>query len=452
MAINRTNYEAYLIDYLEGNLSATDQNMVRAFLLSNPDIQEEMDGLSQTVLPSMEDELENRHTLYWNNELDSTTVLMLEAMDGPISTEQQAQLDSVLLDETARKTYQLLCSTVLKPNDDSFPLKEALRIQTVLNYASVEMADTPILSPVLMPYEAKDALLMPAEVDFNDPQMVAAALAEGDAAPPEAVQRVSSLAQLDELVGSLKSMRLQSRAVTFDDKKSLKRKETKVIVFAPLVKRALAVAAVLVFGLTIWCPWETELKLATTVASIQEEAQNIANDSLNAPQAGSISAHEANAFEQAQTTPGNEVKREVMLVIPNDNSVVERISPKDSKEVEQNKKVLPIITEELQDEMAEQKPEASPVLNNSTPSSKGKDVFKPHTGEPVTLLAFIGDKLEDKFEQSPIYSYIERKKQQVFGSTDGGESLRYERVSKADRIKQKLVLWGIEIERSKRKR
>jgi hypothetical protein len=452
MAINRTNYEAYLIDYLEGNLSAGDQNMVQAFLLSNPDIQEELDGLSQTVLPPMDDVLDNKQDLYWNDEIDSVTVLMLEAIDGPLSSEKQAQLDVFLLEETARRTYQLLRTAVLKPSNDSFPTKDSLRIPAELSNTTMETLDTPVLLPVFLAYESKDGLHMPAEVDFNDPHMVAAALAEGDTVTNDAVNKVRAIAPLDELVEALKNMRLQPRAEAFGNKKSLKRKETKVIVFTPMVKRALAIAAVFVLGITIWRPWETEPIQTTIVANVQENAPTSADDSLSASSSASNPDQKQVASEHAQPTPRNVNKRKVMPIAPNDHSVAGHTDLKDIKKDEPQKEELPLIDLKPEEEMAEQKPIVAPVPNSAAPGPKSGDAFKPNAGQPVTLLAFIGDKLEDRFEQSPIYSYIERKKQQVFGTADGEESLRYERVSKADRIKQKLVLWGIEIERNKRKR
>ena len=50
MSINRDNYEAYLLDLLEGNLSAEDQQKVHDFLLLNPDCAQEIDELEPWIL------------------------------------------------------------------------------------------------------------------------------------------------------------------------------------------------------------------------------------------------------------------------------------------------------------------------------------------------------------------------------------------------------------------
>ncbi len=54
MAINRLNYEAYAIDFLEGNLSAPMRKEMEAFLLKNPDIKKELEGLTIYILPEEE--------------------------------------------------------------------------------------------------------------------------------------------------------------------------------------------------------------------------------------------------------------------------------------------------------------------------------------------------------------------------------------------------------------
>jgi len=50
MSINRDNYEAYLLDLLEGNLSAEDQQKVHDFLLLNPDCAQEINELEPWIL------------------------------------------------------------------------------------------------------------------------------------------------------------------------------------------------------------------------------------------------------------------------------------------------------------------------------------------------------------------------------------------------------------------
>jgi len=43
MNINRSNYEAYLLDWMEGNLTVELQQELKAFLAANPDLQVDLE-------------------------------------------------------------------------------------------------------------------------------------------------------------------------------------------------------------------------------------------------------------------------------------------------------------------------------------------------------------------------------------------------------------------------
>ena len=47
MKIDRSNYEAYMIDYLEGKLGEEDRRMVEDFLSAHPDIAEEIEQIGE---------------------------------------------------------------------------------------------------------------------------------------------------------------------------------------------------------------------------------------------------------------------------------------------------------------------------------------------------------------------------------------------------------------------
>lgn len=85
-------------------------------------------------------------------------------------------------------------------------------------------------------------------------------------------------------------------------------------------------------------------------------------------------------------------------------------------------------------------------------SSQLKAIPEAATEEPVSLIGFIGNKLEDRMEQSPVYAFFDKKKKEIFESKDQKEPIRYQRISTVDGVKHKLVLWGIEFQRNKRKK
>jgi len=54
MTINKNNYEAYIIDYLEGNLTPALSEELHAFLAENPDIRNDMEDILDYTLPIIE--------------------------------------------------------------------------------------------------------------------------------------------------------------------------------------------------------------------------------------------------------------------------------------------------------------------------------------------------------------------------------------------------------------
>lgn len=63
MRINRDNYESYLIDYAEGNLSSKMKYEVKQFLLLHPDIQEEFDMFNSELLEKSNITFSDKETL-----------------------------------------------------------------------------------------------------------------------------------------------------------------------------------------------------------------------------------------------------------------------------------------------------------------------------------------------------------------------------------------------------
>ena len=55
MKIDRSNYEIWLIDWLDGNLSGTDIEELQLFLKKNPDLNDEVEELNTVRLSSLTD-------------------------------------------------------------------------------------------------------------------------------------------------------------------------------------------------------------------------------------------------------------------------------------------------------------------------------------------------------------------------------------------------------------
>jgi hypothetical protein len=63
MKITKHTYEAYFIDYTEGNLSEADKQELLLFLEQNPDLKEELEAYEAIILPAIEDNFADKDKL-----------------------------------------------------------------------------------------------------------------------------------------------------------------------------------------------------------------------------------------------------------------------------------------------------------------------------------------------------------------------------------------------------
>lgn len=88
MDINKNNYEAWLLDLIEGNLSAKESHKLRDFLLLNPDCAADLDDSTPLVLEAEEisfsgkadlhKEIPGPHSTYTDRNFDLFSIAMLE--------------------------------------------------------------------------------------------------------------------------------------------------------------------------------------------------------------------------------------------------------------------------------------------------------------------------------------------------------------------------------------
>ncbi|MES2689500.1 MAG: hypothetical protein V4658_03805, partial [Bacteroidota bacterium] len=97
MKLNRTTYEIYLIDYLDGKLDAVEVSELLLFLEQNPDLKEEFDGLDEVSLVK-----ENETASFdasalkkpaYNTIGKNYEALLLALLEGDINADQQKELN-----------------------------------------------------------------------------------------------------------------------------------------------------------------------------------------------------------------------------------------------------------------------------------------------------------------------------------------------------------------------
>jgi len=130
MEIDRSNYEIWLIDWLDGNLDDIEVTQLQLFLCNNPDIKEEYDELTMFRLSS------TGESFHQKNNLKKTTALLPESqleylcvasLENDLSSEQEAELKEIIEnDPFKKKTFDLIRKTKLSTSEDTFKHKKRL--------------------------------------------------------------------------------------------------------------------------------------------------------------------------------------------------------------------------------------------------------------------------------------------------------------------------------------
>jgi len=142
MEINRHNYEAFLLDLLEGRLSAEDRQQLRDFLLLNPDCADELVEVNPWVLEEekvlfrnktiLKKELPDAETMLTDFNFDLFSIARLEGdLNGEQEQEYQKKLEA---DPETVEEWIRWQRTRLVPDRILFKGKENLKHQNGSNY------------------------------------------------------------------------------------------------------------------------------------------------------------------------------------------------------------------------------------------------------------------------------------------------------------------------------
>jgi hypothetical protein len=130
--INLNNYEAFLLDYMEGNLAAETIAELRIFAINHPELNIELDEQSELpVLDSSDYAYSGKKSLYKNEEEYLLNNRMIMHIEGLLSAEQSRELiQECAADPQVEKELSLYTSTVLEPEEITFPGKNSLKKKT----------------------------------------------------------------------------------------------------------------------------------------------------------------------------------------------------------------------------------------------------------------------------------------------------------------------------------
>lgn len=128
--INKHNYEAFLLDYLEQNLSPNMVAELMLFLEQNPNLKEEFDELQAfEVLEATPVNFNNKATL----KKDAIDNLMIAEIEGINTSQETKALKHILkVDKAAKNDFQLFQQTKLKSKKIIFKDKNALKKEAAI--------------------------------------------------------------------------------------------------------------------------------------------------------------------------------------------------------------------------------------------------------------------------------------------------------------------------------
>lgn len=146
MDINRNNYELFLIDYIDGNLTVEQLKTVEAFLLLNPDLKNELEGLSNHVLIPENQAYKNKFILRRADFLavgieNEFNYLCIANLENDINEEEEIKLKSIVNSNKSKaKDYYKFLNTKLLPNKDiAYQQKSKLKRFTLFGYTQKQI-------------------------------------------------------------------------------------------------------------------------------------------------------------------------------------------------------------------------------------------------------------------------------------------------------------------------
>ncbi len=116
MQINRHNYEAFFLLYVDNELSATERKAVELFVQENADLKKELQMLQQTVFNADDIAFENKDSLL-KEDITALQQNLLLYIDDELSATDKLSAEKLLkTDSAASKEFALLQKTKLQPD------------------------------------------------------------------------------------------------------------------------------------------------------------------------------------------------------------------------------------------------------------------------------------------------------------------------------------------------
>src|SRR6476620_9677260 len=124
MNINRYNYEEFFLLYVDDELNVTERREVEEFVALNPDLEEELSMLKQSLLkPDHSVVMENKCVLFRNESsplitLENYETFFLLYVDEELSTEERRAVEAFVNENLSlQQEFQLLMQTKVEADE-----------------------------------------------------------------------------------------------------------------------------------------------------------------------------------------------------------------------------------------------------------------------------------------------------------------------------------------------
>jgi hypothetical protein len=225
--ITRDNYEIYVIDYLDGNLSVEDQKSLMDFLSRNIDLKEEFELMKDFQMPESNAVFEDKASLkkeLKDQPIDDSNIdeWCIASIENDLSKDDQDKFESEIQGrEEFQQIYALYQQTQLSADNITFPDFKPWRLPN---------------------FNAEPQL---SDVDF----WIIASL-EGDLNPTQQNKwntYKTQISNIKEIEDSYQNIKLKPEAISYPNKNELKHKKSRVRYLYPLGGIAAAAAAFYLF-------------------------------------------------------------------------------------------------------------------------------------------------------------------------------------------------------------
>ncbi len=131
MKPNRSNYEIWFTDFLDGNLSEIQVEELKVFLQENPDLNEELNGLIMVPLNPPDFNFSGKNMLGKSPESlseEQFEYLCIANLENDLTPGQKSEMNEIISrDEMKRKSFERIQKLKLKPLPSSFTAKSSVK-------------------------------------------------------------------------------------------------------------------------------------------------------------------------------------------------------------------------------------------------------------------------------------------------------------------------------------